>query len=94
MRLISLTQNSLQAAVEAAAEAIRAGMVLIAPTDTVYGLIANAADEKAIARVYSIKNRDPKNRCRSYVKNIAMAKNWQKYRARRKRFWMNIGREK
>jgi len=65
MRLISLTQNSLQAAVEAAAEAIRAGMVLIAPTDTVYGLIANAADEKAIARVYSIKNRDPKNRCRS-----------------------------
>jgi len=55
MELISITQNNLQKIVGTAAQAIQAGKVLITPTDTVYGIIANALDEKAIERVYAIK---------------------------------------
>jgi len=40
-------------------EALRAGGVVALPTDTVYGLIAVAADDAAVERVYEIKARDP-----------------------------------
>ena len=74
MRLISLTQNTLQSAVEAAAEAILAGQVILAPTDTVYGIIADATNKKAVDRVYSVKQRDKTKPLPFFVKNIAMAK--------------------
>lgn len=74
MKLISLTQSNLQSVVEATAEAIRAGKVVIAPTDTVYGIIADATNEQAVARIYSIKKRDTGKPLPIFVKNIAMAK--------------------
>ncbi|MEK7599601.1 MAG: L-threonylcarbamoyladenylate synthase [Patescibacteria group bacterium] len=36
------------------------GAVGVIPTDTVYGLVARAADQEAVARVYEIKKRDSK----------------------------------
>jgi L-threonylcarbamoyladenylate synthase len=38
----------------------RPGAVGIIPTDTVYGLVARAADQAAVARLYALKNRDKK----------------------------------
>lgn len=43
-----------------AAELLLAGGVGVLPTDTVYGLVCRAADEPAIARLYSLKNRQAK----------------------------------
>jgi len=43
--------------VEAAAEALRRGELVILPTETVYGLAADAADPDAIARIYEAKGR-------------------------------------
>ncbi|NUQ65252.1 MAG: threonylcarbamoyl-AMP synthase [Pirellulales bacterium] len=40
-----------------AAEIIRRGGVVVFPTETVYGLGANAFDRRAVARVFEIKNR-------------------------------------
>lgn len=57
-----------------AAEAIRRGFVVIVPTDTVYGLAANALDEKAIARVFVLKKRPRTKPLPLFVKNIAMAR--------------------
>jgi L-threonylcarbamoyladenylate synthase len=42
-----------------AAKIIRSGGVIIYPTETVYGLGANALDEQAIYRVFEIKRRPP-----------------------------------
>jgi L-threonylcarbamoyladenylate synthase len=42
-----------------AAEAIRAGKPVILPTDTVYGLVASAADAAPAERLYKLKGRDP-----------------------------------
>lgn len=46
------------AALEAAAEAIRDGDLVVYPTETVYGLGADATDPDAIERVFEAKRRD------------------------------------
>ncbi len=74
MKIISLTQRSFQNAVREAAETIMRGGVVLAPTDTVYGLIANMADRKAIQKIYSIKKRDSQKPLPVFVKSIVAAK--------------------
>lgn len=44
-----------------AANVLRAGGIVAVPTETVYGLAANALDEKAIALVFSTKKRPADN---------------------------------
>ncbi len=39
---------------------IKDGAVGVLPTDTIYGLVALAANENAVARLYKLKNRDHK----------------------------------
>lgn len=46
--------------VEAAAEVLRKGGIILYPTDTVWGLGCNAADEEAVARIYALKQSDNK----------------------------------
>ncbi|MFO7960000.1 MAG: L-threonylcarbamoyladenylate synthase [Nitriliruptoraceae bacterium] len=46
------------AAIERAAELLLAGEVVVLPTDTVYGVAANAFDPEAIATLLDIKGRD------------------------------------
>jgi L-threonylcarbamoyladenylate synthase len=41
-----------------AAAALRQGGVIAAPTDTVYGLFADPANEAAVGRIYIVKGRD------------------------------------
>lgn len=74
MKIISLTQNNFQTTVEIAAQTIQKGGVVLAPTDTVYGLLANATDENAIKKIYKIKNRPFEKPLPIFVKNMAMAK--------------------
>ena len=49
--------NLLTAQIEAAAEHLRRGGVAAIPTDTIYGLAANALDERAVGRVFRLKRR-------------------------------------
>ena len=44
--------------IEKALSVLRSGDVLLYPTDTVWGIGCNALDEKAVQRIYHIKNRD------------------------------------
>ncbi len=44
-------------AIDTAAAALRAGEVVAFPTETVYGLGADALNERAVAQVFAIKNR-------------------------------------
>jgi L-threonylcarbamoyladenylate synthase len=46
-----------QAAIERAAEILRAGGLVALPTETVYGLGANALDAAAVARIFEAKQR-------------------------------------
>jgi len=67
-------------AVGRAAELLRAGEVVALPTETVYGLAANALDARAVARIYEIKGRPAHNPIIVHVASLEMARrfveNW------------------
>ncbi len=46
-----------QTEIEEAVEALRAGELVVFPTETVYGLGANAANPAAVARIFEVKGR-------------------------------------
>lgn len=66
--------RTMKISVEKAVETIKKGGVVVYPTDTVYGLGANALDEKAVKRVFEIKKRDLKKPISIIVRDIEMAK--------------------
>jgi len=51
------TRTEPERAVNEAVRSLRTGAVLVVPTETVYGLIADADNPDAVARIYSIKGR-------------------------------------
>ncbi len=57
-----------------AAQLIRSGALVAFPTETVYGLGANALDEEAVARVYAAKSRPWASPLIVHVSDAAMAR--------------------
>lgn len=57
-----------------AAHALLSGGVVAFPTETVYGLGANALDEQAVRRVYELKGRPSTSPLIVHVSSIAMAR--------------------
>ena len=56
----------------AAGRALAAGQLVILPTETVYGLAADAADPAAVARLYEAKGRPSFNPLIAHVADLAM----------------------
>jgi L-threonylcarbamoyladenylate synthase len=50
----------LKAVLEAAKKLHEPGVIGVVPTDTVYGVVARAADKSAVERLYALKKRDAK----------------------------------
>ncbi|MBE7218896.1 MAG: threonylcarbamoyl-AMP synthase [Caulobacteraceae bacterium] len=79
------------ARVAAAAAALRAGHLVILPTETVYGLAADAANGEAVAALYAAKGRPRFNPLIAHVADLAAAERLAVFddRARRlaERFW-------
>ena len=71
--LSTSTLELFQAAVRRAAALLRAGEVVALPTETVYGLAANALDAKAVARIYEAKGRPAHNPIIVHVADLALA---------------------
>jgi len=60
--------------IEDAAAALRAGGLVILPTETVYGLAADAGDARAVAKVYEAKGRPAFNPLIAHVADVAVAR--------------------
>ena len=60
--------------IKEAAERIRAGELVAFPTETVYGLGANALDAAAVAKIYELKGRPPTSPLIVHVASIEMAR--------------------
>jgi L-threonylcarbamoyladenylate synthase len=61
---------------EAAAARLRAGGLVAIPTETVYGLAADARNPEAIARVYALKGRPASNPLIVHVADAAWLPDW------------------
>lgn len=62
------------AEIEHAAQLIRAGRLVAFPTETVYGLGANALDPEAVARIFAVKGRPSTSPLIVHVGSVEMAK--------------------
>jgi len=71
--------------------ALRCGELVILPTETVYGLAADAADAKAVAALYAAKGRPSFNPLIAHVADLAAAERIavfdERARALARRFW-------
>jgi L-threonylcarbamoyladenylate synthase len=78
-------------AIARAAAALKAGGLVILPTETVYGLAADASNARAVAAVYEAKGRPAFNPLIAHVADLATAQRIARFdeRALRlaKRFW-------
>jgi len=76
METITLDTEHMQEAVARAADVLRSGGVVLYPTDTLYGLGADAFSDAAVAKVYEIKKRDEGKPMHCVVADIAAAGNY------------------
>ena len=87
-----MSQIADRAEIDRAAHLLRAGGLVAFPTETVYGLGANALDAEAVARIYAVKGRPGTSPLIVHVSSIEMAQslvaNWPENANRlARRFW-------
>ncbi|MDD3006280.1 MAG: L-threonylcarbamoyladenylate synthase [Candidatus Pacebacteria bacterium] len=74
IKLDSRSPQTIEFSLEKSRQALVGGGVIAFPTDTIYGLGANAFDEEAILKVYRIKERNINKPLSILVRDISMAK--------------------
>jgi L-threonylcarbamoyladenylate synthase len=87
-----MSQTADPGEIDQAARLLRAGGLVAFPTETVYGLGANALDAEAVARIYFVKRRPPTSPLIVHVASVEMAQslvaNWPEIADRlARRFW-------
>ena len=91
MRHLVLNDRNLPAAIAEAAAMLKRGELVALPTETVYGLAADAANGVAVARIFEAKGRPRFNPLICHVTDVAMARRYGKLDARAERlakeFW-------
>ena len=68
--------NCTQEVVKKAAQALKDGQLIAFPTETVYGLGADATNEKAISRVYSVKGRPTDHPLIVHISSMKKLEEW------------------
>ncbi|HEA84554.1 MAG TPA: threonylcarbamoyl-AMP synthase [Candidatus Wildermuthbacteria bacterium] len=62
-----------ETSVDSVVTALKQGKVIVCPTDTVYGLVADATNKEAVKRIFTIKGRELGKAFPVFVRDIEMA---------------------
>lgn len=73
METLKLSADNIETCAKRAAGILRAGGLVIYPTDTVYGLGADAFSDEAVAKIYTVKARDESKPVHCVVASLDMA---------------------
>jgi len=73
---MEIISNCTQGVIEKAAKALTAGHLVAFPTETVYGLGADATNEKAVSRIYSVKGRPTDHPLIVHISSINLLGKW------------------
>ena len=73
---MEIISNPTQDEIMKAAQALKDGHLVAFPTETVYGLGADATNEKAVSRVYSVKARPTDHPLIVHISSINQLGNW------------------
>jgi len=74
MDILIISENNFESAFKKTISDLKKGKVVICPTDTVYGLIADASNEKAVKKIFLIKKRNKEKTLPIFVKDIKTLK--------------------
>ena len=74
MKIVKLTEKNEKEILEEVASFLRSGKLIILPTDTVYGIVGDATNEKVIKKVFSLKKRPEEKAFPIFVRDIAAAR--------------------
>lgn len=74
MKILKIKNKNLKKLIEELSEKLKNGEIIVFPTDTVYGLLADAKNKKAVEKVFKIKKRKKGKALPIFVKDIEMAK--------------------
>lgn len=86
MKVVNISRIGVSAAVHIAVKALSQGKVLVCPTDTIYGFIADAQNPKAVEKIFRIKHRSKEKPLGIFVKDLAMAKKFATITKRQEAF--------
>lgn len=73
-KYIDLKETKNYEEIKQASEAIKQGKLVLFPTETVYGIGANALDENAVKKIYEAKGRASDNPLIAHISNLEMLK--------------------
>jgi len=73
---MEIISNCTQDVIEKAAKALIDGHLVAFPTETVYGLGADATNEKAVSRIYSVKGRPTDHPLIVHISSINQLEKW------------------
>lgn len=76
MKIIKLDKNSQEKILSLAEKILRGGGIVIAPTDTVYGILADARNSEAVQKIFTFKKRPLDKPLPIFVKNIEEARRY------------------
>jgi L-threonylcarbamoyladenylate synthase len=73
---MQLKSNPTQDEIKSAAKALKNGHLVSFPTETVYGLGADATNEKAVGKIYMAKGRPKNHPVIVHIFSASKLKNW------------------
>jgi len=73
---MEIISNPTQDEIKKAAKALKDGHLVAFPTETVYGLGADATNEKAVSRIYSVKGRPTDHPLIVHISSINQLEKW------------------
>lgn len=74
MRVLKLNEVSERVLIAQVTEILEDGGIVVLPTDTVYGIVGDARNERAIKKIFTIKKRAPEKALPIFVKDITQAR--------------------
>ena len=90
MEVLKVNPKNFKGVIIQVVESIKRGKVIICPTDTVYGLICDATNEKAVNKIFKIKKRSFQKPVSIFVKDFKMAKKFTKINKNQEKFLKKV----
>lgn len=92
IKKINIQDNTIEASslIKEAMEQMKEGKVIVFPTDTVYGILADATNKEAVEKVFNIKKRDKDKPLPLFIKDIGTTKRIAQVDRERRQILNNI----
>ena len=94
MRTLKISPKNFKDTIKETAKSIKKGEIVVCPTDTVYGFLADAANKKPVKKIFEIKKREKVKPIPIFVKNIQVAKKLAYINKKQESFLKKFGLEK